>query len=116
MEQFGIQYNIVKEYYNGVRIGNVPDHKEKIKQTGTKQSWFPVTWKAADIQKAGEYVANLKDKSRYTLEPKWIDDELIAIFKYANFKGVTVGMVYDVKQKKITTVFPDETQRLLGGG
>lgn len=115
LEQYGIQYNIVKEYDNGVRIGNVPDHKEKIKQTGTKQSWFPATWKAADIHKAGEYVANLKDKSKYTLEPKWNNDELIAVFKYANYKGVIVGVVYDAKQRKITTVFPDETQRLTGG-
>lgn len=31
----GIEYNIVMEYPNGVRVGNVPSHKVKAKRTGT---------------------------------------------------------------------------------
>lgn len=114
LDQNGISYNVVREYKNGVRIGNVPEHKEKIKQTGTKQSWFPKHWTAQDIEKAGQTVANLQDPSLFHLEPKKANDQLIAIFKYGNYKGVTVGVVYDVKKKGITTIFPDETQRLIG--
>lgn len=116
LEKYGIQYNVLKEYPNGVRIGNVPEHKDKLKQSGTKQTWFPKNWSDGDIKKAGDYVANLKDQSKYILEPKRSNDELIAAFKYANYKGVTVGICYDVKRGRITTIFPDETQRMLGGG
>lgn len=111
-----IEYNIVKEYSNGVRIGNVPNHKEKAKKEGTKQAWFPENWNDKDIQKSAEYVANLKDKSKYILEyNKDKDGNIISIFKFANYNGVTVGACYDYKFKKITTIFPDETQRMLGG-
>jgi hypothetical protein len=37
------------------------------------------------------------------------------IKKFANYKGVTVAVVYDKYQRKITTIFPDSEQRLLGG-
>ncbi|MDP4144499.1 MAG: phage minor capsid protein [Bacillota bacterium] len=111
----GIEYNIVKEYKNGVRIGNVPSHKMKVKQTGTGQAWFPKSWDANEIENAGKYVANLKVKSDYVIENKYSNDQVTAIFKFANYKGVTVGVCYDVKQGKITTIFPDETQRMLGG-
>jgi len=39
-----IEFNIVDEYPNGVRVGNVPSHKNKFKQTGTGQAWFPSDW------------------------------------------------------------------------
>jgi len=114
LDEHGIQYNVVKEYKNGVRIGNVPSHKERIKKTGTKQSWFPKAWTAEDIEKAGDYVANLQAPDQFHLEPKKNNDDLVAIFKYANYRGVTVGV--DTKRKAVTTIFPDETQRLLGDG
>ncbi len=44
LDKYGIKYNIVKIYPNGVRIGNVPNHKERSKQKGTGQSWFPKSW------------------------------------------------------------------------
>jgi hypothetical protein len=110
----GIEYNVVKEYKNGVRIGNVPSHKDKLKKSGTKQSWFPKSWTAEDIEKAGMYVANLQDPDQFQLEPKKVNGELISIFKYANYRSVTVGVVYDTQRKGITTIFPDETQRLVG--
>ncbi|MBQ3600478.1 MAG: EndoU domain-containing protein [Lachnospiraceae bacterium] len=44
LEAKGMQYNIVHVYDNGVRIGNVPDHKVKAKRTGINQSWFPANW------------------------------------------------------------------------
>ena len=111
-----IEYNIVKEYSNGVRVGNVPNHKEKAKKEGTKQAWFPKNWNYKDIQKSAEYVANLKNKNKYILEHnKDKNGDIISIFKFANYNGVTVGICYDYKLKKITTIFPDESQRMLGG-
>ena len=41
LDKYHIKYNIVKTYPNGVRVGNVPDHKRKPKQIGTGQAWFP---------------------------------------------------------------------------
>ena len=38
LDKLGIQYNIVKTYQNGVRIGNIPAHKDKLKRSGTGQS------------------------------------------------------------------------------
>lgn len=114
LEEHGIEYNVVKEYENGVRIGNVPTHKDKPKRSGTKQSWFPESWTAEDIEKAGMHVANLQDPEQFQLDPRKVNGELISIFKYANYRGVTVGVVYDAKNKGITTILPDETQRLLG--
>ncbi|MDO5015339.1 MAG: EndoU domain-containing protein, partial [Clostridia bacterium] len=40
----------------GVRVGNFEGHKEPKKRNGTGQTWFPKTWTANDIQKAGEHV------------------------------------------------------------
>lgn len=111
----GIEYNIVKEYENGVRIGNVPNHKMKAKQAGTGQAWFPKGWNEKEIENAAKYVANLKNKSDYTIEKKYKDGHVSAIFKYANYKGVTVGVCYEVAKGEITTIFPDETQRMIGG-
>jgi len=115
LKQHAIEYNIVHEYPNGVRIGNVPEHKDKIKKTGTKQSWFPKNWSSEEIAKAGRSVANNKDLSKYELKPNIVNDQVISIFKYSEYKGVTVGICYDVNKRKITTIFPDETQRLTGG-
>ncbi|MBW6408982.1 EndoU domain-containing protein [Clostridium weizhouense] len=109
-----IEYNIVKEYANGVRVGNVPNHKLNAKQTGTGQAWFPENWTDKDIQKAAEYVANLKDKKKYILQHNKFNENVISIFKFANYNNVTVGVCYDCTLKKITTIFPDESQRMLG--
>jgi hypothetical protein len=115
LNERGIEYNIVKEYDNGVRVGNVPKHKMKAKQTGTGQAWFPKDWADKDIEIAAKYVANLKVKSEYIIENKYLNEQLSAVFKYANYKGVTVGVCYEVKKGEITTIFPDETQRMIGG-
>lgn len=57
----GIFNNIVKEYDNGVRVGNVPKHKTPSKRTGIGQAWFPKNWSDSKIKEAGNYVANLSD-------------------------------------------------------
>lgn len=116
LDRLDIDYDMVKEYTNGVRIGNLPNHLEKIKRTGTKQAWFPKSWSDEDISKAAEYVANLSDIDKYVITKNYDKDgKLISKFKYANYKDVTVGVCFDVKKQKITTIFPDETQRMLGG-
>lgn len=116
LQKYSIEYNIVKEYDNGVRIGNVPSHKMKSKQIGTGQSWFPKEWNHKDIKNSGKYVANIRTKTDFISENKYsLEGDLIAIFKYAIYKGVTVGVCYDVKKSMVTTIFPDETQRMLGG-
>jgi hypothetical protein len=115
LKEKGIEYNIVKEYGNGVRVGNIPKHKQKVKQTGTSQAWFPSNWSSKDISNAAQYVANLQVNSNYIIEKKYIDGQVSAIFKFANYKGVTVGVCYEVNKGEITTIFPDENQRMLGG-
>lgn len=57
LDKYGIKYNIVKTYPNGVRVGNVPNHKERSKKEGIGQSWFPKSWSDKDIRRAGEHVA-----------------------------------------------------------
>ena len=98
LDKYGIKYNIIKTYPNGVRIGNVPDHKERSKKIGVGQSWFPKSWTEKDIRHAGEHVAGLKSNRHVP------DGETI----YGNYKGVRVG----VKRThgKIATVFPDADQ------
>ena len=79
----------------GVRIGNVPDHKNPIKKKETNQSWFPEEWSSDKIKKAGEYVANLSTS-------KALQNGVTA---FGEYDGVRVG----VKRTngEIATVFPD---------
>ena len=44
LDKYGIEYHIIKTYPNGVRIGYVPDHKQKSKRSGIGQAWFPKSW------------------------------------------------------------------------
>ena len=98
MEKNGIEYNIVKTYENGVRVGNVPNHKFKRKQTGTAQVWFPTSWTTRDIVKAGEHVASLKSNQEAA------DGHVM----WGTYKGVHVGVIKT--NGKIATIFPDEDQ------
>ena len=98
LDKYGIKYNIVKTYPNGVRVGNIPNHKERSKREGIGQSWFPKSWSDKDIRRAGEHVAGLKGNRRIS------DGKTIS----GVYKGVRVG----VKRThgKIATVFPDSDQ------
>jgi len=98
LNQNNIQYNIVKEYSNGVRIGNVPNHKTKFKRTGTGQAWFPEGWAIDKIRKAGNYVANLAENINAP--------DGVAIF--GNYDGVKVGIIKT--NGEIGTIFPDINQ------
>ena len=98
LDKYGIKYNIVKTYPNGVRIGNIPNHMKKIKRTGIGQSWFPQSWSEKDIRRAGEHVAGLKSNRHAS------DGEII----YGIYKGVRIGVIKT--NGKIATVFPDSHQ------
>lgn len=99
LDRIGIKYNVVKTYQNGVRVGNVPGHKDPRKRSGTGQAWFPKEWSNKDIRRAGEHVAGLK-RNRKTADGKPI---------FATYKGVRVGVIRT--NGKIATVFPDVNQK-----
>ena len=98
LNKHNIEYNIVKTYPNGVRVGNVHNHKDKAKREGTNQAWFPKSWSDNDIKRAGEHVAGLKINRKVKS----------GITMYGIYKGVRVG----VKKTNgiISTVFPDSDQ------
>ncbi len=98
LDKYGIKYNIVKTYSNGVRVGNIPSHKTKAKTKGTGQAWFPKSWSNKDIRRAGEHVAGLKN-NRHIPDGKVV---------YGVYKNVRVGIINT--HGKIATVFPDSNQ------
>ena len=98
LDKYGIKYNIVKTYSNGVRVGNIPDHRDKRKQSGIGQAWFPSSWDRKKIKRAGEHVAHLK-KNRNTKD---------GITMWGTYKGVRVGVINTNGQ--IATIFPDSIQ------
>jgi hypothetical protein len=95
LENNGIDYNVVKKYDNGVRVGNIPKHKTPSKRIGTGQAWFPKNWTDKKIKNAGEFVANLT-------ENKCLADGVIG---YGEYDGVRVGIIKS--NGKVGTIFPD---------
>lgn len=98
MDDLGIEYHIVKTYQNGVRLGNVPDHKASGKQSGTGQAWFPKNWSTRDIVKAGEYVVSLKSNAN-------VPD---GVTMWGTYRGVRVGIKRT--DGRVSTVFPSLDQ------
>ena len=94
----GIEFDVTKEYPNGVRVGNVPAHKNKLKRSGENQAWFPENWGPTEVRKAGSYVTGLKKNSA-------VPD---GIPMYGTYRGVRVGVIRT--NGKIATVFPDAVQ------
>lgn len=101
LDKYGIKYNIVKTYPNGVRVGNVPNHMQRNKKKNMGQSWFPKSWTDKDIRRAGEHVAGLKGNRK-------ISD---GVRVYGVYKGVRVGIIRT--NGKIATIFPDFDQSSL---
>ena len=58
LKKYDRSYNIVATYPNGVRLGNIPSHKDKHKRNGDWQVWFPKSWSRNTIKKAGEKTIN----------------------------------------------------------
>ena len=98
LDKYHIKYNVTKTWSNGVRVGNVPDHKDKRKAKDNNQSWFPKTWTAKDIKRAGEHVASLKH-NRNTPDGKAV---------FGVYKGVRVSVIRT--KGRIATIFPDLDQ------
>lgn len=91
MKRKGIDYNVNKTYSNGVRVGNVTNHKNKLKKTGNNQSWFPKWWNNKTIKRAGQVTALGKK----------LDNGKIKVGYYGNVK---VGIIRT--NGKIATIFP----------
>lgn len=98
LDKYGIKYNVEKTYSNGVRVGNIPNHKNPSKRKSMGQTWFPKSWTTKDIRHAGEHVAGLKG-NRHVPDGKAV---------YGVYKGVRVGVIRT--NGKIATVFPDADQ------
>ncbi|WP_434779304.1 EndoU domain-containing protein [Neisseria sp. Ec49-e6-T10] len=97
LQQNNIDYNIVKEYPNGVRVGNIPSHKNRMKRTDEGQSWFPENWNEDKIRDAGNYINNLHEDLP---DGKWA---------FGTYDGVRVGIIK--KDGKITTIIPDNSRQ-----
>ena len=95
LDKYGIKYNVEKTYSNGVRVGNIPNHKNPNKRKSMGQTWFTKSWTTKDIRHAGEHVAGLKG-NRHVPDGKAV---------YGVYKGVRVGVRRT--NGKIATVFPD---------
>ncbi|WP_350338266.1 EndoU domain-containing protein [Clostridium caldaquaticum] len=111
LESHGIEYNIVKEYANGVRVGNVPSHAERTKRAGNYQSWFPKDWDNEKILIAANYTVNLKRKNLF-YKKNIVDKQgnIIGYSKFAKYENVVVVIVAD-KNNIVATIFPDSLQR-----
>lgn len=108
----GIAYKVEKTYDNGVRIGGVENHKEKVKISGKSgQSWFPEDWNAEKINAAGTYTANRPAKTRMFYNES---GEVVCYEFYQEYDGVIVGVFADGKHN-INTIFPDGLQREIEG-
>lgn len=98
MDKNSIKYNVVKTYKNGVRVGNIPNHKVKRKQIGINQSWFPKSWTQKDVVKAAEHVCGLKFNAHKSG----------AKILWGKYKGVWVGVYRTYGD--VSTVFTDSNQ------
>lgn len=95
----GVDNDVTVEYNNGVRLGNVANHRRLKNREYNGQCWFPEEWTQLDIKKAGQYVMNLKkNRQRKEQTPHW-----------GIVKGVKVG-VY-TKNGFIHTIFPCFVQK-----
>ena len=91
-------YNIEKIYPNGVRAGNIPDHKDRRKRVGLNQTWFPASWNERTIKRAAEHIAQLHRNRNAS------DGQIM----YGTYKGVRIGVIKTHGQ--IATAFPDSKQ------
>lgn len=90
------KYHIVKIYKNGVRVGNVENHTDKMKRYGTRQSRFPKWWNDNMVKRAGQVVARGEK----------LEDGYIKSGFYGN---VNVGIIR--RNRMIATIFPLSVQR-----
>ncbi|EGO8418909.1 hypothetical protein DUY24_12120 [Enterococcus faecalis] len=99
LKENDIDFNIVKEYPNGIRTGNIPSHKNKMKRTGNGQSWFPKEWNDSKIRDAGNHINNLPQNKKLP-DGQWA---------FGDYDGVRVGIIK--KDGKVTTIIPDNSRQ-----
>lgn len=99
LKENNIDFNIVKEYPNGVRVGNIPSHKNKMKRTGIGQSWFPKEWNDSKIRDAGNHINNLPQNKNLP-DGQWA---------FGEYDGVRVGIIK--KDGKVTTIIPNNSKQ-----
>lgn len=104
LKKAGKPYVITKTYSNGVRIGYVPDHKNKTKNgnpnkkdSDVGQAWFPESWTDEDIRNAGTYIAN-------------IGGNVLNGIKFEIYNGVRIGIFTDSVGNP-ATIFPDNMKQ-----
>lgn len=85
------------KFDNGVRTGNIPDHKATAKTHGIGQSWFPSNWTKKDIDTAAKYVIQQNQSIYNSLA------DGVPLFDIYN--GVRVGLLKTDGQ--FATIFPD---------
>ena len=91
--------NVIFEYDNGVRRGNVSIHRRQNHRNGDQQCWFPKSWTQRDIANAGRYVMSLKkNQQRQDGKVYW-----------GTHKKVSVGVYTD--KGFISTIFPSYEQK-----
>lgn len=98
LEKQKIPYKIEASYPNGVRLGNMPTHKQTRRRQGNFHSWFPKNWNKKTIKKAGEKVIN-------SIPYKLPDNKTT----FGIFKKVKIAIKRN--NGKVTTVFPYYKQR-----
>jgi hypothetical protein len=93
LRNLGIGYNIVEQYPNGVRLGNIPTHVESRRRTGTFHTWFPKSWSRNKIKVAGEKTINSI--------PYEIPNGVVV---FGNYRKVKVGVIK--RKGRVVTIFP----------
>ena len=94
-----IPHDVVFEYENGVRRGNVSIHKRNNHRNGDMQCWFPKGWSQEDIAEAGRHVMSLKEnKKRENQKTYW-----------GMYRKVKVGV--KTQNGYISTIFPNYVQK-----
>ena len=91
--QNNMPLNVEHEFSNGVRVGNIPNHKNKAKRTGDGQAWFPESWNPAEIAEAGEVI--FKKQANGGVGPF-----------FDTHNGVNIGIFVDPNTSKVSTIFP----------
>lgn len=104
LDRYGISYTVEKTYPNGVRVGFIPTHVNKLKRQSMGQAWFPKEWTSQDIRRAGEHVAGLKANRHVKSGVKM----------FGMWRGVRVGVIRT--NGRIGTIFPDVVQPTKKGG
>jgi len=97
LKSTGKQHNIEHTFDNGVRTGNIPDHKVTAKTQGIGQSWFPSNWTKQDIDTAAKHVIQQNQSTYNSLAD--------GVPLFDTYNGVRVGLIKTNGQ--FATIFPD---------